>query len=85
MTADLRTVPDHPAKILLKIGDSFGHEVLRQFETINHVTFTALDNQSLTEVQDAYLAWTDADNQQQMIHCLGILARAVGDLLGLND
>lgn len=87
MPADLRTINDHPAVLLLEAGDSFGHEVLRQHETIKGVTFAALSNETLDAVYQEYMLWSHGSDvsDQDTAAGYGRLARAISGLLGLAD
>lgn len=55
---DLTTVNDHPARILRDLGHASSGKLLEEYEQTHDVTFAALDNETLTALQDG---WFDSD------------------------
>jgi hypothetical protein len=102
MSTDLKAVPDRPQTILRKkassprtaprMADRYytieAASTLDKHEADNGVTFTALDNDALTAVREAYAAaagssW--ATDTMDRAFALEALSDAVRDLLGLGE
>lgn len=95
--SDLTTAHNHPANLLrdfyapahATVADAEGYRAaasaLNGFETVNKVTFAALDNDALARVRESYADAADADSgSEYRKQALSELAAAVSDLLGLN-
>lgn len=100
MSIDLKTVSDHPVRILDEWLDSLpsggsGHqeraggiravEVLRAHEITESVTFAALDNDALKEVREAYFEFSQGSSADGTTDGGNGLYLAIDALLGLSD